>query len=639
MPKLTIGMAHYRDYDGVVFTIQSIRMNNPELLKDIEFVVVDQSPDDRSGQLVKEILEGGFRHATAGCKYIAMPDPQGTSPSRQRIIESATGEYVLVCDCHVMFPPTAIPALLRYFDENPESNDLIQGPILYDDLKHFSTHWNDQWRGEMWGTWANTYKCACSDDGTVISTIIESGVARPVRMTDDHETVTECDKCGKACETGDTSVGHEQRLINAGWRPLGWVETDPAFPIPGMGLGVFAVRKAAWPGFNPYSRGFGGEEMYIHRKFRARGDQALCLPGLKWWHRFGRVEVPYNPSRFNKVRNYVLEFKEMGWDLEPVYKHFIETRLINKATWRALLKDPILTTDETGGDCGTCKTTEHVWDVHNFDQAIDDLKDNDKKWIEIADELMSIKDKVSTVTEVGRNFQTSAIAMAMEPDSLVSHQLEPSGLVDQMQEFVTYKLARTELHAHQIKSFEDSDLFLIDTDYTYLRTKEVLGRIQPYAKRFIVILGASTHRDRGEDGGPGMWQAIEEFLAEHQEWSLSKHRMVNRGMTVLVTLKEDKPQLPGKWEMMKNLTKTLAESLKDGVPKASEEVYEARLKVCNTCPQRVDNRCGSCGCYLGAKAALETSRCPILMWPGDKDEPVNTTVPPDVIVKGSVVMG
>ena len=44
MNKITIGTCVYDDYDGVYFTIQSIRLNNPDLLDRIEFVIINNNP-------------------------------------------------------------------------------------------------------------------------------------------------------------------------------------------------------------------------------------------------------------------------------------------------------------------------------------------------------------------------------------------------------------------------------------------------------------------------------------------------------------------------------------------------------------------------------------------------------------------
>ena len=99
-------------------------------------------------------------------------------------------------------------------------------------------------------------------------------------------------------------------------------EGEP-FEIPMQGMGVFSCRTAVWPGFNPAFRGFGGEEGYIHEKVRQRGGRCLCLPWLRWVHRFGRTSGPPYPLAIeDKLRNYLIGFTELGLDLEPALEHF-----------------------------------------------------------------------------------------------------------------------------------------------------------------------------------------------------------------------------------------------------------------------------------------------------------------------------
>ena len=148
-------------------------------------------------------------------------------------------------DSHVLLAPGALYYLTRFYDENPGSMDLLQGPLIYEDLLGYSTHFQDIWQAEMWGVW-----------------------------------------------------GTDPRGENPENRP---------FEIPGQGLGLFACRKDAWLGFNPYFKSFGGEEMYIHEKYRIAGRKTWCLPGLRWWHRFTRPRgVNYPLTREDKVRNYLL---------------------------------------------------------------------------------------------------------------------------------------------------------------------------------------------------------------------------------------------------------------------------------------------------------------------------------------------
>jgi hypothetical protein len=90
-----------------------------------------------------------------------------------------------------------------------------------------------------------------------------------------------------------------------------------------QGLGVFSCRKQAWLGFNPNFRGFGGEEGYIHEKFRQAGARTLCLPALRWLHRFGRpAGIPYRVTVEEKLRNYLIGHLELGLSIQPVIEHF-----------------------------------------------------------------------------------------------------------------------------------------------------------------------------------------------------------------------------------------------------------------------------------------------------------------------------
>jgi hypothetical protein len=103
-----------------------------------------------------------------------------------------------------------------------------------------------------------------------------------------------CPTCGAAFPKA-AYVGHERAFSEAGYRPLGLNQDDPPFEIPAQGLGLFTCRKDAWLGFNPAFRGFGGEEGYIHTKYRQAGHRCLNLPFLGWMHRFGRVGGPTYP--------------------------------------------------------------------------------------------------------------------------------------------------------------------------------------------------------------------------------------------------------------------------------------------------------------------------------------------------------
>jgi hypothetical protein len=249
-PELTIGMATYDDFDGVYFTLQALRLYHD--LDRTELLVVDNYGCPHTREFVRD---------WAGGTYILATDIAGTATSRDLVFRSASGTVVLCCDSHVLFAPGVIARLRRFYREEPDCADLLQGPLVYDDGRLMSTHFDPVWREQMWGVWA----------------------------TD----------------------------------PRGEDIDGEPFDIPMQGLGAFSCRTDAWLGFHPAFRGFGGEEGYIHEKFRRAGRRCLCVPWLRWMHRFGRPRgTPYPLTIEDKLRNYLLGHTELGLDLTPVLAHF-----------------------------------------------------------------------------------------------------------------------------------------------------------------------------------------------------------------------------------------------------------------------------------------------------------------------------
>ncbi|MFN0071024.1 MAG: glycosyltransferase family 2 protein [Chloroflexota bacterium] len=251
--ELTIGMATYQEYDALYFTLQALRLYQD--LENTELLVVDNFGSDDTRNLVENQLKG---------RYVRSTEVGGTAAPRDKVFREAQGQAVLVCDSHVLFEPGFIARLKRYYRDHPECNDLLQGPLVYDDGITLSTHMDPSWSCQMWGVW------------------------------------------------GSDPRGEDP-------------ESEP-FEIPMQGLGAFSCRRDAWLGFNPLFRGFGGEEGYIHEKFRQAGHRSLCVPWFRWVHRFrpSSSSIPYPLTVENKLRNYILGFRELGLDVEPALHHFQE---------------------------------------------------------------------------------------------------------------------------------------------------------------------------------------------------------------------------------------------------------------------------------------------------------------------------
>jgi len=255
--KLTIGLCVYDDFDGAYFTLQSLRLHNAEVMNDVEFVIINNNPRSHQGSE----LQSYSRYITEPLIYVEYNSFSSTA-LRDKIFSLANTPYVLVMDCHVLLEGGILKKLIDFYDKNDDAGNLIQGPLVYDDLNNVSTHFDlDKWGAHMWGEWA----------------------------TDDR----------------------------------GVDRASPPFEIPAQGLGLFSCRKDAWLGFNEKFRGFGGEEGYIHEKFRKNGKATLCVPWLRWIHRFQRPHgVPYNPNLEDRFRNYMIGWQEIGKDTNELIDQF-----------------------------------------------------------------------------------------------------------------------------------------------------------------------------------------------------------------------------------------------------------------------------------------------------------------------------
>lgn len=244
-------MSTYDDYDGVYFTIQAARLYHKDIT---EIVVIDNNPESNYSKSIKELI--AWQLPSCSLKYVEYKDKKSTFVKGE-VFNHASRDYVIVCDSHVLFAPNSISSLKEYYLNNHRPYDFIQGPMVYDDIKTYSTHLEPVWRDNFYGTW----------------------------------------------ETKNTE--------------------DKFFEIPAMGMGVFSCKKDEWLGFHPLLKGFGGEEYYIHEKYRKHGGRCICLQDFKWVHRFGRPNgIPFPNILEDRVYNYFIGRFDIDLGYDDVYEHF-----------------------------------------------------------------------------------------------------------------------------------------------------------------------------------------------------------------------------------------------------------------------------------------------------------------------------
>ena len=81
---------------------------------------------------------------------------------------------------------------------------------------------------------------------------------------------------------------------------------------------------------------------------------------------------------------------------------------------------------------------------------------------------------------------------------------------------------------------DETDLLFIDTLHNYAQLRSELAKHSGQVRRYIVLHDTETFGFKDELGlGPGLQQAIDEFLAANNSWRLRNKYTNNNGLTVL----------------------------------------------------------------------------------------------------------
>jgi len=237
-----------------------------DLPENTEFLVIDNCPNSPDGEATKKFVE------SINGSYFPYTERESTAV-RDQVFLRARGVHTICLDSHVMMEQGEVSKLMDYYEKNPGCKNIVSGALLYDQYYdngkcHLAgTHFDPVWREAMYGFW---------------------------------------------------KVDQES------------YDKGEPFEIPMQGLGAFSCMTQHFPGFNENFFGFGGEEGYIHEKFRMNGGKAICLPGFAWLHRFPRPKgVAYNLTIESRINNYFCGWLELKRDpndpfIKDIWHHFVE---------------------------------------------------------------------------------------------------------------------------------------------------------------------------------------------------------------------------------------------------------------------------------------------------------------------------
>lgn len=429
--KLTIGMASYNNYQEVWFTIQALRLYQD--LADTEILIVDNYGCEHLQNFVNA-------WASSCVRYVKFDSSKGTAAPRNRVFAEAAGEWVICMDSHILLVPGAVARFKEWAADHNQCLDLLQGPLLYDNLLSSADSFSTTWSDGMWGQWNNLH-------------------------------------------------------TDRGMEP---------YEIPMMGMGLFACRKDAWLGFNPAFRGFGGEEGYIHEKYRQAGRKTLCLPWMEWVHQFRAGATPYPLNQEDKLRNYLIGFEELGLDIAPLIEHFGANAVDRHRSKPAEQK--YLAAVSTPSDIN-----EHL-------QYISGMAGGKR------------------ITEFGVRLGVSTTAWLWgRPACLNSWDINSCPVLGELHDIaaelgVNFSF---QVGSSTTTPITETDILFIDTLHTAGQLTLELEALSGQVRERIVLHDTLIYGAIGEDGGPGLNSAITAFLGIHPEWVVETVFTHNNGLTVL----------------------------------------------------------------------------------------------------------
>lgn len=527
--KLTIGMACYNDYSGAWATVNNLRHNHD--LHDCEILVVDNAPKSNQTKELKLMVE-----ALSECKgrYVLYNEITGAANAKNAVVENAQGEFVLVIDSHVFLQRDSIKRLKQFYDANRTTDDLYHGPIVTHSTLPYSraTHLWPEWGSGLYGKWATAWR---TDTGRYVSTHNDGNKL----LVADLLTNESIDMGGREFS------GHERYLESIGWRLA--IESDEPFEIPAQGMAIFSCRRESWLGFNPLFREFGGEEYYMQNKYRHHGRKVWCLPWMYCHHQFYNEKKRTYPNRLaSKFRNFVIGRQEFGMGVDDVVEHFGSLGLA-KDEMQSIIEHP-------------AKIIAHTADmllpvgepIESRNDLFNSLLHKPSSINDHGKYLRWLAKKCQHVTEVSQNPESAVFLFAGDPVDLVSYVPKPDPIFDVNRKlFVEENYHDVPITHHLFMGDIDSpckiqptDMLFINAEPTYERVAAELSMNASRVQYHILVAGTHKYGATGVDGGLGLKQAIEEFLAANSDWFVLYSSNKGDGIVALSREGSLKPPIP-----------------------------------------------------------------------------------------------
>ncbi len=499
-PVLTIGMPTCYDYTGAFMSVMALKMYHDLDNGDLEIIIVDNTPDAAYRQKLREQIyhkpnpeKKRDYKVSENVKYFEFTEQKGPAETKNMVFEKATGEYVMCIDSHVLLQRESVQELISFLKnlKGEDRDHFYTGPLRHSNGM-LTTHWDIRWRGQMLGTW-----------GT------------------------------------DTDL----------------LKDDTPKDIPANGCGLILCRKDSWLGFNKNFNGFGGEEVYIHEKYRKAGRRVLTIPKLIWWHRFGNPDTRhYNISLYSKIRNYVIGNLELGLELTGIYDHFVSLEwkehdsLIQHLVEEHSLDERSLeklTQQELEAKHSQQKITQKQWEwlvsnpIDNVEK-LDEPKENIFRGIRESKDISDISDHFNIFRQFAENSESYA-EISRRPHSLLPAAAADIPVVSYLYNAAPLDVVLTEsfdnVTVDSVPSFESGLSKIVESkakyDMVFVKLPHeadaglaILNELSKASNKFIAIHDTRFNMKKN------LGSALKEFI-DTTEWNVAYHSNAQFGFTVL----------------------------------------------------------------------------------------------------------
>lgn len=641
-PKLSVGFGLYEGVKEFEQTVQGWRMNND--FTNIEFVVVNQTPESKDARTLRNFVNGPLRTRTAGARYVEMADKIGVAPVRNAIAEAMAGDIKMFCDHHIDFKAGIFEKVIKLVSDPACRTSMFTGPVLNNRLDVIGTHLNPIWRKMGWGIWGKAW---LHPDGKTHFSVIElDEKAIPVSLD------MECKRLDKLDFPDIPYSGYEEALRKLNYVSLGDTD-DYMLEIPGQGLGFFACHRDAWPGFNPLMRGFRCMELAFCEKFRQQGGKVICVTDWKWWHLWDKFEpAPFPVRNSDAARNAILAWIDMGKDPVELQQQFVRPGICSIETWDKIIKDPqklplpenhslLLKPGRVVPQAAPDEEQQSINRELLTRQRGEENKDRPGVALSV---LFAVASKCPRMVELSTHADSLVAIHSAQCTHTISYNLQRDDPLLRKAVALPGPVVRQTVEtASPNPAFDQADGLYIDIPpYDGQTLYNRLTYFAPKIHRMIAI-----HRILDY---PEMVKAVDQFLEENPKWILAYRVDQRHGIAVLSTDTDDriipmreeakleepiklgerpKLQMPSPLKRIANFTVASIGHLLKGSPNCTQEEIDERHKICLACPlflvDKQNPEIGhctheSCGCPITridkfvTKLGWWDAKCPLGKW-------------------------